>query len=242
MVRWAGRPEGAAAKKTVMFYDLGMRDARESPAPAQTTRTQIDGGGVVVRAFPEAVARKLTGLSKRQLQYWDERDLVRPSLAAGQGRGHRRLYDFRDLVSLRVAADLRRQGVSLQAIRAVVTHLRTLDYRHPLAAVRCWAWDGQLYFEEAATVRAGRRPEQVLASYAVPVPAIVGRLEADIAVLDQRTPGQAERRRATLGHQLVFAGTRIPVAAVRRLLQSGAAADEVLALYPDLTPADLAVV
>lgn len=70
----------------------------------------------------------------------------------------------------------------------------------------------------------------------------MGRLEADIAVLDQRTPGQAERRRATLGHQLVFAGTRIPVAAVRRLLQSGAAADEVLALYPDLTPADLAVV
>jgi len=225
-----------------MFYDLGMRDARESPAPAQTTRTQIDGGGVVVRAFPEAVARKLTGLTKRQLQYWDERDLVRPSLAAGQGRGHRRLYDFRDLVSLRVAADLRRQGVSLQAIRAVVTHLRTLDYRHSLAAVRCWAWDGQLYFEEAATVRAGRRPEQVLASYAVPVPAIVGRLEADIAVLDQRTPGQAEQRRATLGHRLVFAGTRIPVAAVRRLLQSGAAADEVLALYPDLTPADLAVV
>ncbi|HUY62045.1 MAG TPA: DUF433 domain-containing protein [Candidatus Dormibacteraeota bacterium] len=200
----------------------------------------IDRDGVV-RAFPEGVVRRLTGLSERQLQYWDDRDLVRPSLAAGQGRGHRRLYDFRDLVSLRVAADLRQHGVSLQTIRKVVGHLRSLDYHHPLAEVQCWSWGGELYFEEAATIRAGRRPEQVLASFAVPVPAIVDRLQADIAQLDARTPGQTEQRRATLGHQLVFAGTRIPVAAVRRLLRAGATAEEILALYPDLALADLAV-
>lgn len=193
----------------------------------------------VIRAFPEAQARALAGLSKRQLQYWDERDFIRPGLAARQGRGRPRLYSFRDLVSLRVAASLLRGGISLQKIRKVVEHLRTLDYDHPLTELKFWVCDGELYFEEAATVRAGRRPEQIVASYAVPVAAIVDRLESDIAALDVRTPGQVERRRATLGHQPVFSGTRIPVAAVRRLLRDGASPAEVLELYPDLAAEDV---
>ena len=196
----------------------------------------------VIRAFPEAQARALAGLSKRQLQYWDERDFIRPGLAARQGRGRPRLYSFRDLVSLRVAAGLLRGGISLQKIRKVVEHLRTLDHDQPLTELKFWVCDGELYFEEAATVRAGRRPEQILASYAVPVAAIVDRLESDIAALNVRTPGQVERRRATLGHQPVFAGTRIPVAAVRRLLRAGAGEAEILELYPDLTGADVELV
>ena len=165
----------------------------------------------IERAFTWERVRRLTGLSKRQLQYWDERRFLRPSLSAGRGRGHPRLYSFRDLVALRVAAELRRQGISLQEIRKVERHLRALDYSHPLAELKFFVTDGRLYFEEAETVRAGRRPEQIVALYTVPIQKIVESLEAGIVEMRRRPAGGFERRRGTLGSKEVFAGTRILV-------------------------------
>ncbi len=55
-------------------------------------------------AFNTKESRTLTSVSLRQLQYWDETDFIRPSVAARAGRGSPRLYSFRDLVQLRVAA------------------------------------------------------------------------------------------------------------------------------------------
>ena len=53
-------------------------------------------------------------------------------------RGGRRLYDFRDLVSLRVAADLLKQGVEVTELRRAHAHLRSLDYDRPLAELTFW--------------------------------------------------------------------------------------------------------
>lgn len=199
-----------------------------------------DDSGEVVRAFTWERVIRLTGLTKRQLQYWDERHFVRPSLSAGRGRGHPRLYAFRDLVALRVAAMLRLQGISLQEIRKVDRHLRRLDYTHPLAELPFQVVDGRLYFEEAGTVRAGRAPEQIILSGTVPVQEIVDTLEAQIAESARRPVGQTERRRGTLSSKEVFAGTRIPVATVRRMMASGAKDNEIRAAYPDLERGDLA--
>jgi uncharacterized protein (DUF433 family) len=194
---------------------------------------------VAVRAFSRPKVIHLTGLSARQLQYWDEQRFLQPSVSRGAGRGRRRLYDFRDLVSLRVAADLRRQGVSLQLIRKVHAHLQSLDYRHPLAELTFWVFEGRLFFSEAETVRAGRRPEQVLASFVVPVPSIVASLNQEIAQLDERPVGEIERRRGTLGSKPVIRGTRIPVASVLRLAEDGLSEAEILEMYPDLQPEDV---
>jgi uncharacterized protein (DUF433 family) len=194
---------------------------------------------VAIRAFSRPKVIRLTGLSARQLQYWDEQRFLQPSVSSGAGRGGRRLYDFRDLVSLRVAADLRRQGVSLQLIRKVHGHLQSLDYRHPLAELTFWVFGGQLFFSEAETVRAGRRPEQVLASFVVPVPSIVASLNREIAQLDERPVGEIERRRGTLGSKPVIRGTRIPVASVLRLAEDGLTEAEILEMYPDLQPEDV---
>ena len=61
----------------------------------------------------------LTGISLRQLQWWDERGLVVP------GReGHRRLYSLDDVAEVAVIAELRRKGFSLQRMRKVVRFLR----------------------------------------------------------------------------------------------------------------------
>jgi DNA-binding transcriptional MerR regulator len=191
------------------------------------------------RAFTSEKVRALTGLSPRQLQYWDEQKFLSPSLRRQAGKGRRRLYDFRDLVSLRVAADLRRVGVSLQLIRTAVAHLRGLDYEHPLSELRFWEVNGRLYFEEAGTVREARRPGQTIAGFAIPFAEIVQELEQGIVRLDQRVPGRVERRYGTLGSKPVIAGTRIPVESVHRLRDDGAGEEEILRLYPDLSTADV---
>jgi uncharacterized protein (DUF433 family) len=193
------------------------------------------------RAFTADRVSALTGLSKRQLQYWDEQQFLTPSISRKGGRGRMRLYNFRDLVSLRAAAELRRDGISLQLIRKVAKHLQGLDYREPLAEVRCWSAAGRLYFAEADTVREGSRPDQTVVQMTVPVPQIVAGLERRIIEFDRMRPeGKVERRRGALGSKPLIAGTRIPVASIRRLAADGADEAEILEHYPDLTAADVA--
>jgi uncharacterized protein (DUF433 family) len=192
-----------------------------------------------VLAFTVERVRALTGLSLRQLQYWDETNLVRPGLTARQGRGRKRLYSFQDLVALRVAAQLRNDGITLQQIRKVVGHLRNLDYSQPLAEIRFIVQDGQLYFNEADTWRAGHRPAQVVASFVVNVGLITNDLMARIAEMRKREPGAIERRRGTLGGQPVVRGTRITVSTIQRLARAGFDDAGIRELYPDLTSEDI---
>jgi DNA-binding transcriptional MerR regulator len=191
------------------------------------------------RAFTTEKVRTLTSLSARQLQYWDEQGFLSPRLRHGQGKGRRRLYDFRDLVSLRVAADLRHAGISLQLIRKAVEHLRGLDYAQPLSELRFWTWDGRLYFSEAGTVREARQPAQTIAEVLVPLGEIVRDLERGISLLDKRRHGEIEKRRGALGSKPLVAGTRIPVESIQRLRSDGADDVEIRRLYPDLSTADV---
>ena len=77
---------------------------------------------------------KIIGISRRQLQYWDETDLVRPvSRTPG---GHAR-YAFEDLVALKTAKRLIDAGVSVQRIRKSIRALREIlpAVHRPLAEV-----------------------------------------------------------------------------------------------------------
>jgi DNA-binding transcriptional MerR regulator len=60
----------------------------------------------------------LTGITPRQLQWWDERALVTPSR-----QGHRRIYNWDQLVTAAVICQLRRRGFPLQRVRKVVAFL-----------------------------------------------------------------------------------------------------------------------
>ena len=62
---------------------------------------------------------RLTGITARQLQWWDERGLVVPAR-----EGHRRIYTFQDLTEVAVICELRRKGFSLQRMRQVVRFLQ----------------------------------------------------------------------------------------------------------------------
>ena len=50
------------------------------------------------------------------------------------------------------------------------------------------------------------------------------------------------KRRRVHASKPTFAGTRIPVSAVEAFLQEGASDEDILAAYPQLTAADIAVV
>lgn len=70
----------------------------------------------------------LTGLSARQLQWWDARRLFKPSVAAHpteRGGYTERRYTPIELLELMVLADLRRRGFSLARIRRLLDVLHT---------------------------------------------------------------------------------------------------------------------
>jgi DNA-binding transcriptional MerR regulator len=64
------------------------------------------------------------GITYRQLDYWARTGLVEPSVRSATGSGSQRLYGFRDILVLKVVKRLLDTGISLQQIRAAVTHLR----------------------------------------------------------------------------------------------------------------------
>jgi DNA-binding transcriptional MerR regulator len=80
--------------------------------------------GVMKEAYDSKMVSRIVGVSLRQIQYWDERGFVRPSVKPAQGRGTKRLYSFRDLVCLKVVKDLTYHGFSLQKIRRCLRPLK----------------------------------------------------------------------------------------------------------------------
>ena len=71
-----------------------------------------------MEGFTAHQACKFTGCTSRQLRYWDQIGLVKPTIQGTGGRpGIPRLYAFRDLVALRVVKSLLDGGMSLQRVR-----------------------------------------------------------------------------------------------------------------------------
>src|SRR5215469_14400961 len=56
-----------------------------------------------------------TGITPRQLQWWDESGVVKP-----EREGHRRVYSMNQLTEVAVICQLRHKGLSLQGVRKVM--------------------------------------------------------------------------------------------------------------------------
>jgi DNA-binding transcriptional MerR regulator len=79
------------------------------------------------RRFTSREVSELTGITPRQLQWWDERGIVTP-----RRDGHRRLYSFDDLAEISIICELRRRGFSLQGVRKVMRFLQA-EFKKRLA-------------------------------------------------------------------------------------------------------------
>lgn len=71
------------------------------------------------RQFTSNEVIRLTGITARQLQWWDERGLVVPSR-----QGRNRLYSSDDLAEIAVLSELRRKGFSLQRVRKIMRFIQ----------------------------------------------------------------------------------------------------------------------
>src|SRR5277367_3603724 len=87
-----------------------MWKSRKAPKPAP-----IDSG----EFYTSSEVSRISGVSLRQLQWWDERNVVSP-----RQQGHRRVYLPQEVVEVSVIAALRRKGFSLQKIRRVLRFLQ----------------------------------------------------------------------------------------------------------------------
>jgi DNA-binding transcriptional MerR regulator len=59
-------------------------------------------------------------LSARQLQWWDEKRIISPTVH----EHHRRLYTEADVRLISVVAEFKRKGLSLQSMRSVIRRLK----------------------------------------------------------------------------------------------------------------------
>jgi DNA-binding transcriptional MerR regulator len=84
----------------------------------KTKRVEADGSGEE-NVFSSTDVSRLSGVSLRQLQWWDEQKVVSP-----RHTGHRRLYSLEEVVEVSVIAELRKKGFSLQKIRRVLRFLQ----------------------------------------------------------------------------------------------------------------------
>jgi DNA-binding transcriptional MerR regulator len=79
------------------------------------------------RQYSSREVAALTGLSARQLRWWDAKQLLRPSVSPHRtpaGGFTERRYSPIDLFELTALADLRRRGFSVQKIRTILETLR----------------------------------------------------------------------------------------------------------------------
>jgi DNA-binding transcriptional MerR regulator len=80
------------------------------------------------KQFTSAEVVRLTGITPRQLQWWDERGIVVP-----HREGRRRLFSFDDLTEVVVICALRRKGFPLQRVRRIMKFLQK-EFGRRLAA------------------------------------------------------------------------------------------------------------
>ena len=94
---------------------------------------------------------QLTGISARQLQWWDERGIVIPVRD-----GHRRLYSLDDLAEVAVICELRERGFSLQKIRRIIRFLqlelgrRLVDTVHAASEYHLLTDGHHIFLEDSA--------------------------------------------------------------------------------------------
>lgn len=142
----------------------------------------------MVQGYTSKQVMALTGISARQLQWWDERGIVVPAR-----HGHRRLYSTEDLAEVAVITELRRRGFPLQRVRKVLRFLQRELGRRLFETVSGGSeyhllTDGQrIYLENSAQqvidiLKNARQP-----MFAICLSDTVGQIRADLRQAKKRS-------------------------------------------------------
>lgn len=198
----------------------------------------------VLHAFTADQVARLTGLSDRQLAYWDRTGFFFPRHAAEDRRSsYSRLYSFKDVVGLRTLSILKgRHGVSLPHLRTVAERLSTYS-QTPWADLKLKVWNRKVQFDEPETghTRGVLDGQFVLFR----LDSVIEKVKCEAEELRKREPsqiGRIEKHRYVVHNAPVIADTRIPVSTVRRYLEAGFNPAQIVQEYPTLTEADIEAV
>lgn len=200
-----------------------------------------------ILAFTSQQVGRLTGLSQRVLRYWEQTGVYTASYVDERPRvPYRRIYSFRDVVSLRTLALLRkRYRVKLDDLRRTGSFLRETypDRTDPWAALRFGVLHSRVVFRnpETGDWMTATPPGQTILP--IDIEEIARATEQEAACLTERRPediGMVVRQRYVLGNAWRLAGTRIPTSAIWHFHEDGADVAAIRRAYPDLTEADIA--
>jgi uncharacterized protein (DUF433 family) len=195
----------------------------------------------IISAFSLDRVVKLTGLTIRQLSYWDNLGFFQPQYAAEDRRSpYSRIYSFKDVVGLRTLGILKnRYHCSLQHLRDVAAKLTTYS-KTPWADLTLYVLKKKVYFNEPET---GLRRGVIDGQYALlPISSIMEDVRKEAEQLGRRDPeqiGQVEKRRYISHQAEVIAGTRIRVSTILHFIEAGYSNAAILKEFPSLTEADI---
>ena len=196
-------------------------------------------------AFTGIQVERITGLTQRQLRYWEKSNVFRASYVDDRPhRPYRRIYSFRDLVSLKTLAKLRNSyGIALQELRLVGEYLRQHS-QAPWSELRFMITaDRHVLFPHVDSDRwVISAPFGQSVMETILVDDIRQEAEAMAEALRQRTEdeiGQITRHRYTARNQWVIAGTRITTDVIWEFHEAGYSPEAIQGQYPHITIRDI---
>jgi uncharacterized protein (DUF433 family) len=193
-------------------------------------------------AFTADHVARLTGLSKRQLGYWDATQFFAPTMVDDErGRVFGRIYSFRDVVGLRTISILRNtHRIPLQELRRVGEWLNH-EHETPWSSLRFSLLGRRVVFtDETGTPTEPKGLGQTVQSIAL-LP-IANDMNDAAARLRERGPeqlGQIIRNRFVVHNAWVVSGTRIPTLAIWNFHRAGCDTAAIIREYPRLAPQDI---
>ena len=196
----------------------------------------------VISAFSEDQVERLTGITKRQLRYWDQTGFFEPSLAdENRRRAQSRIYSFRDVLCLQVLNELRNESrVSLPHLREVKEKLGHLG-EDMWASTTLYVLNRRVIFDHP---QADRKEEVVSGQGVLQIPLEVVRANMQSRVQslfkrDKSTVGKIQKKRGTAHNRPVVAGTRVSVRSIRAFADAGYSIEAIRKEYPHLTEEDI---
>lgn len=195
----------------------------------------------IISAFSADQVVKLTGLTMRQLAYWDDLGFFQPQYAADDRRSpYSRIYSFTDVVGLRTLSVLRkRYKCSLQHLREVAAKLEAYS-KTPWANLTLYVLKQRVLFDEPET---GKTVGVVDGQYALlPISSVMEDVRKEAEKLRERDPtqiGKIEKHKYVSHQSAVISGTRVRVATILHFVEAGYSTADILKEYPSLTEADI---
>lgn len=193
-------------------------------------------------AFSEDQVSALTGLSKRQLRWWDKTAFFSPEFQADD----RCVYSFRDLVGLRAIAPIRSK-VPLQQLRKVDRALHEEfkdDHPNPWASIKFYLAGRELIYKDPrsedliSTKFAGQKVAEI------DLEEVKNETLERLRVLNRRSAdeiGQIRRRKNVARGTMTVAGTRIPTSLIFEYSEAGYTAEAIIKEFPTLQADDIRV-